>query len=56
MKCSEPNSGLVINYDGYVLPCCSPLVIDSFLKIGSIRNYDITKLEKKYIVMYFCTL
>ena len=55
MKCSEPNSGLVINHDGYVLPCCSPLVIDSFLKIGNIRNDDIANLEKKMysnVLMY----
>lgn len=48
MKCSEPTSGLVIHHDGYVYPCCSPLVFETILKIGSIRNYTLEELDKKF--------
>lgn len=48
MKCSEPTSGLVIHHNGYVYPCCSPLVFETILKIGSIREYSLEELNKKF--------
>lgn len=48
MKCSEPSSGMVIHHDGYVYPCCSPLVFDTKLRLGSIREYSLEALNKKF--------
>ncbi|MCU9810097.1 radical SAM protein [Paraclostridium sp. AKS46] len=48
IKCSEPSSGLVIHHDGDVYPCCSPMVFETILKIGSIRDYKLSKLESKF--------
>lgn len=48
MKCSEPASGMVVHHDGYVYPCCSPLVFDSALRLGSIRKQSLEELNKKF--------
>ncbi len=48
MKCSEPGSGLVVHHDGYIYPCCSPLVFGSALRLGSIREHSIDELNKKF--------
>lgn len=48
LKCSEPASGMVIHHDGYVYPCCSPLVFDSALRLGSIRDNNLNELNKKF--------
>lgn len=48
LKCSEPASGMVIHHDGYVYPCCSPLIFDTSLRIGSIRDYTLNDLNKKF--------
>lgn len=47
LRCSEPSSGMVIHHDGYVYPCCSPLVFESILRIGSIREYSLEQLNHK---------
>ncbi len=47
LRCSEPSSGMVIHHDGYVYPCCSPVVFESRLRIGSIKEYDLGTLNKK---------
>lgn len=47
LRCSEPSSGMVIHHDGYAYPCCSPVVFESRLRIGSIRDYDIETLNHK---------
>lgn len=48
MMCSEPGSGMVIHHDGYVYPCCSPLVFDTILRVGSIKEFTIDELSKKF--------
>lgn len=48
VKCSEPSSGMVIHHDGNIYPCCSPMVFETILKIGSIRDYKLNKLEDKF--------
>lgn len=48
MKCSEPTSGMVVHHDGYIYPCCSPLVFDSALRLGSIRKQGLEELNKKF--------
>lgn len=48
MRCSEPSSGMVIHHDGYTYPCCSPLVFNSSLRLGSIREHSLEELDKKF--------
>lgn len=48
IKCLEPGSGLVIHHDGYVYPCCSPLVFDTVLRIDSIRNDSINNIDRRF--------
>lgn len=48
IKCSEPSSGMVVHHDGYVYPCCSPMIFETILRFGSVRDYSLNELENKF--------
>lgn len=47
LKCSESSYSMVIHHDGMLYPCCSPVVFETILKIGSIRDFTLDELKQK---------
>lgn len=47
LTCPATGWEFVVHHDGYVYPCCSPSVFESNLRIGSIAEYEVEKLESQ---------
>lgn len=46
MPCPSRSAEMMVNYDGYVYPCCSPTVFEGFLRVGNIYDKPIERIEK----------
>ena len=45
MRCPAGTWEFAIHHDGFVYPCCSPMVFESELRIGNIRKQSLNEIE-----------
>lgn len=44
-RCPSFRWEIAIHHDGYVYPCCSPMVFETGLRLGNIRKQPLTEIE-----------